>query len=82
MYQEVGEKVKVLASFEAGKITPKAFFWKARRFLVEKVNLDFQEREGKSINYFFAAETDRGNTVKLKYSSEKMIWTLEEIWVE
>ena len=82
MYQEVGEKVKVRADFEAGRVIPRVIKWRGRTILVKKINLVSQEREGRSINYYFAVETNKGNALKLKYNNEKLIWTLEELWVE
>lgn len=82
MYQEVHEKVKVRADFEAGNIMPRLVKWNNRDLKIEKINLVSQEREGKSINYYFAVETDKGNCLKLKYNNEKLIWSIEEIWIE
>ncbi|MEI7690363.1 MAG: hypothetical protein WCI63_01945 [bacterium] len=82
MYQEVGEKIKVRADFEGGQIIPRLIKWHDRNIRIEKINLVSQEREGKSINYHFAVETDKGNCLKLKYNNEKLIWSIEELWVE
>lgn len=82
MYEEVKETVKVRADFEAGQVIPRAVKWQGRTLLIQKVNLVSQEREGRSINYYFAVETNKGNALKLKYNNEKLIWTLEELWVE
>jgi len=82
MYEEVGEKIKVLAEFTDGKIIPRVFKWKSKEYRVGKVNLFYQERQGKSVDYYFSVETDTGGVFKLKYNDEKLIWTLEELWVE
>lgn len=82
MYQQIGEKVKVLGSFEGGSLTPRILKWKGRNYTITKVNLAYQEREGKSMNYFYSAETGGGMVMKLRYNNEKLIWTLDEIWVE
>ncbi len=82
MYEVIGEKVIVLAAFSAGSVTPKAIKWKGRNILVSSVSLSYKEREGSSLNYFFAVETDKGNTLKLKYNNESLLWTIEEAWVE
>lgn len=82
MYQEVNEKIKVLALFEAGRIIPKALRWGNRKFIVDKVDLEYQEREGESINYFFAVSANNGIVFKLSYNSHKLLWTLKEYWLE
>lgn len=80
-YQEIGEKIKVLAVFKNGTVFPHIFEWSGRRYKVDKVNLAYQEREGGSINYFFAIES-KGLVAKIKYNDKSMIWALEEIWVK
>ena len=82
MYQEIGEKVKVRADFEGGQIRPRLIKWQNRNYKIEKINLVSQEREGKSINYHFAVETDKGSCLKLKYNNEKLTWSIEELWLE
>ena len=82
MYQEVKEKVAVLAYFPGGNLVPKAFKWQGRKHLISKVNLTYQEREGESINYFYAVETPSGGVFKLAYNDKKLFWLLEEYWLE
>lgn len=82
MYEEVHEKVKVRADFDFGKITPLLIKWRNRDFKVAKINLVSQERDGQSLNYYFAVETDSGNCFKLKYNDKDLIWLIEESWVE
>jgi hypothetical protein len=82
MYQEVREKIKVLALFDQGKITPKAFKWSGREFRIAKIALAYQERSGRTVYYFFGVECKNGSVFKLKYNNEKLIWNLEERWVE
>lgn len=79
-YETVGEKIKVLAVFKNGTIFPYAFEWQNKRRKIDKVNLAYQEREGNSINYWFAVESG-GLIAKLKYNNVSLVWVLEEIWV-
>lgn len=88
-YQEIGEKIKVLAIFKNGTVFPHIFEWSGRRYKIDKVNLAYQEREGGSINYYFAIESlsassrqESSLVAKIKYNDKSMIWTLEEIWVK
>lgn len=74
--------MKLLASFESGRVTPRALYRGKRRFTIEKVNLEYQEREGTSLNYYFAVETNGGDVWKIAYNNERLVWTLEEVWEE
>jgi hypothetical protein len=81
-YEIINEKVKMMASFDNGTCLPVIFKWKNRNYKIAKVNLAYQEREGRSINYYYSVETDTGGVFKLRYNDEKLIWWLEEYWVE
>lgn len=82
MYETVNEKVKMMASFDKGTCLPVVFKWKGRNYKIAKVNLAYQERDGRSINYYYSVEADTGAVFKLRYNDEKLIWWLEEYWVE
>lgn len=79
-YEVVGEKIEVLAFCKNGTIFPYIFRWKGKRRPVDKVNLSYQERDGASINYYFAIES-QGLVAKLKYNDKSLIWEIEEVWV-
>jgi len=80
MYEKVDEKVKVLASFESGAITPRVFKWQNRDYKVRSVSLRYQEKSGVSINYFFAVETDDGGVFKLLFNDKSLVWKVDEVW--
>lgn len=80
-YEIVSENIKVAAVFKNGTVFPYVFEWGKRRRKIDKVNLSYQEREGNSINYWFAIESD-GLVAKLKYNNISLIWRLEEVWIE
>ncbi|MDD3480665.1 MAG: hypothetical protein PHW75_00335 [Patescibacteria group bacterium] len=81
MYSIVNERVSVLAVFKEGSVFPYMISWQGQRRKIDKVNLKYQEREGGSINYFFAIES-KGLIAKLRYNDKSLLWTLEEIWLE
>jgi hypothetical protein len=80
-YEEINERVEVLAVFKDGAIFPHIFAWRGKKRKIDKVNLSYQERDGASINYYFAIES-QGLVAKLKYNDKSLLWTLEELWTE
>ncbi len=82
MYEKVEEKVKMLAIFEGGAVVPQIFKWQNRTYKIKNVNLAYQEREGRSINYYYSVDCEDGGVFKLKYNDENLTWTIEELWVE
>lgn len=81
MYEKVSDKVKVLASFECGVITPRIFKWHNRDYRVKSVSLRYDEKQGDSINHFFAIETEDDGVFKLIFNDKSLVWTLDEVWV-
>jgi hypothetical protein len=82
MQERMNQKIRTMTIFENGEIKPVIFEWNGRNHKIKKVNLAYQEREGRSINYYFGVETDGDEIFKLKYNDQKLIWTLEEHWVD
>jgi hypothetical protein len=80
MYTSIDEKVKMVAVFEKGQIIPRLFRWHSRDYKIKEISIRYQEREGRSINYFFGVETDTGNVFKLRYNDEQLTWWLTEVW--
>lgn len=81
MYQSIREKIKVMAVFKNGTFSPYAFEWQCHRYKIDHVSLSYWEREGSSINYYFAIESS-GLIAKISYNDKSLVWILEEIWVE
>lgn len=80
MYTKINKKVKIIALFEAGKVVPKILRYGNRDYKVKEVSLAYQEREGRSVNYYFGVETDGGSVFKLRYNDAQLDWWLEEVW--
>ena len=81
MYQKANKAIRVLADFYEGSIYPRKFKWDGKTYSVKMVHLNHQEREGSSINYIFAAETE-GGVYKIAFNNETLAWTLKEYYLE
>ena len=80
MYTNINEQVKMIVVFDRGIVTPRLFRWHNRDYKVSEISMRYQEREGRSVNYFFGIETDNGNVFKLRYNDEQLAWWLMEVW--
>ncbi len=80
MYTEINETVKMLALFNNGSVIPQKFRWHNRDYVVKEVSLAYQQREGRSVNYYFSIETTDGGVFKICYNDEGLDWKLLEIW--
>lgn len=80
MYETIGDKIKVLAVFESGVITPRLFRFNNRDYKVKEISLRYQEKSGVSVNHFFAVETEDGGVFKIRFNDKSLVWFLEEVW--
>jgi len=80
MYDNISEKVRVLAVFERGVISPRLFRWSSRDYKIMSVSMRYQEKNGASINHYFSVETEDGGVFKLVFNDKLLTWTLEEVW--
>lgn len=82
MYQKCDDKIRMMADFDSGQIRPVIFSWNNKKYKVKDLSLAYQERDGASMNYYFSVECEGGGVFKLRYNDQKLIWVLEEYWVE
>jgi hypothetical protein len=80
MYTKINKKVKMMALFENGKVIPKVFRYQNIDHKIKEVSLAYQEREGRSVNYYFGIETDGGSVFKLRYNDEQLAWEILDVW--
>lgn len=79
MYEEINEFIEVVAIFRNGKAFPHAFKWKDRKYAVEQINLEHQERRGASMLFCYSVSAS-GNSYELSFDNINLTWTLERIW--
>ncbi len=76
---KIREPIRVAVDFAGSKITPLAFVWSGKKYVVEKVNLVYKRRDGARELWCFAV-SDAANSYVLLYDPQNMRWTLEEVY--
>jgi len=76
--EEVGERVKVLASFAGFKITIHFFSWRGRTYKVDSMNLFHIEKDAEHQIYNFAVSA-LGNTYQLTFDPVTLEWQLKDV---
>ncbi len=76
---KVHEPIRVAVDFAGPKITPLAFVWSGKKYVVEKVNIVYKRRDGARELWCFAV-SDNANSYVLLYDPENLRWTLEEVY--
>lgn len=79
MYEEIDELVEVVAVFCQGQAFPHSFKWKERKYVVEQINLEHQEKQGRSTLFCYSVSAG-GNSYELSFNNESLVWKLERIW--
>ncbi len=81
MYEDINEQTVVVAVFKNGAARPHSFDWRGRKYLVDKINLEHQEKRGDDLLFCFSV-TASGNSYELSFDSQHLIWNLDRIWTE
>jgi hypothetical protein len=82
MYQEIDEKIEVLALFQQGKILPLRFRWKGRDYRVSRLESKWKSDSGEKNIWHFSVSDPASNLFQLTYNEEYHTWQLSRVWVE
>lgn len=81
MYTCVNDPISVGVVFSTGKITPRFFIWKGRKYQIEKITYFWRSKVGSMPIIHFAVSSD-GSIYEISYNSATSDWFLEKINVE
>ncbi len=81
MYEEIKEQIVVAAVFRNGHALPRSFLWKGRKYLVDQINLEHEEKRGNNIIFCYSL-TSSGNFYELSFDNINLTWKLERVWQE
>ncbi|OGD61049.1 hypothetical protein A3A71_02310 [Candidatus Berkelbacteria bacterium RIFCSPLOWO2_01_FULL_50_28] len=76
--QEVGERIRVLASFAPHKILIHFFNWRNRNYRVDTANLFHIEKSNNRSFYHFAVSA-AGNDYQIVFNPTTLEWYLRDI---
>lgn len=81
MFQIIGEAIAVVGMYKNSVFTPKKFLWKSRVYLIEKITLISDTRDGMVRLRLYSVLC--GKTLyRILFNRETEKWILEEVWVE
>jgi hypothetical protein len=78
MFTIIEEPISVGVVFSSGKINPKFFMWKGKRYPVERITFLWNSKEG-SAQIFHFAVTSNGSVYELSYNLDTSCWRLDKI---
>ena len=81
MYTVINESILVGAVFSSGKIVPRFFIWKRRKYQIKEVTYFWHSKTG-SAPIFHYSVTSHGSVYEISYNLKTSIWHLEKVYVE
>ena len=81
MYTIIDEPILVGAIFSSGKIMPRFFVWKRRKYQVGKITYSWHSKIG-AVPIFHFAVTSSGSVYEISYNLKTSNWHLEKIYVD
>lgn len=79
--EEIGDQIKVLASFGPAKVTVHFFSWRGRTYRVDSMNLFHIAKDADRQIYNFAVSSG-GNTYQLTFDPVGLDWQLKDVVAE
>ncbi|MBZ0263506.1 hypothetical protein K8I28_02455 [bacterium] len=78
-YENIGDRVDLIALFEKGKLEPLKFRWRDRVYRVQRVNGEWVSDEGQTRFYHYSVMTSGPDVYELMYNSSTRVWTLARV---
>jgi hypothetical protein len=82
MITEISEPITVAAVFRQGRVTPKVFSWRGRRYQVKQVLGDYHYFKGFYRQNCYSITCDTSDVFEIALDTEDMSWRLERMHVE
>jgi hypothetical protein len=81
MSEIINEKVSVITVYERNTncVTPYKIKWQDKTYKIKKVGLHYPVRMGRKLIHYFSVVTENNTSFKLRFDTENLHWTLEEI---
>lgn len=79
MESEIDEIIKAGVVFSSGKIIPKWFLWKNRKYDIKEVNYTWNDYDGTEKLLLFSV-TDGTNNYEISFNTKRTIWKINKVW--
>ena len=81
MYENINEKVDVIAIFGKGfqDVKPFKLTWHGRQHIISEIGYKHKTREGNKVIHVFSC-TDGHNFFELRFNAEDLKWILSRVW--
>jgi hypothetical protein len=74
----LNEKIDVLAFFKSAKIYPRVFIWNNKRYRINSITYNWQERHGQELISYFSVRT-RSNLYQISFNNTTYGWRIDKV---
>lgn len=78
-YEDIGDRIEMIALFRDGRIQPLKFRWRDRVYRVQRVNGEWVSDEGQTRLYHYSVMTSGPDVYELTYNSGTRGWQLSRV---
>ena len=78
-YEDIGDKLEMIALFRDGRIQPLKFKWRSRVYKIQRVNGEWVSDEGQTRLYHYSIMTSGPDVYELTYNSGTRGWILNRV---
>ncbi|MFH0881560.1 MAG: hypothetical protein V2A56_01100 [bacterium] len=78
-YEDIGDRIEMIALFRDGRIRPLKFRWRNRVHKVERVNGEWATDQGQTRLYHYSVMTSGPDVYELTYNSDSRGWVLARV---
>ena len=75
---DLNERIEVLAWFRNGKIIPRIFIWKNKKYKITKVTYNWQERSGRETISYFSVSTGE-DMYQISFNNTSYSWMIDKV---
>ncbi len=75
---QLNEKIEVIAYFKGGKIYPRLFFWKNKKYKIKSITYNWQERQGEALINYFSVNTG-SDLYQISFNNRSYGWRIDKL---
>jgi len=72
------ERIEVLAFFKHARIFPQSFTWNRQEYRIEKINYNWQERQGQALVNYFSVSC-AGQIYQISFNNSTFRWQIDKL---
>lgn len=77
----INEKISVITTFDpyTGIVFPRKIKWQGRVYKITKIGFHYPMRQGRRLLHYFGVLSENNTSFKLRFDTDNLHWTLEEV---